>query len=167
MIRVITGVLLVLVALGALWWLAMYRPARILAAQQADEAAALAQVQTKREAMFGQEALAPEVQWRETGFGYRIIEEGTGRKPGIGTTVRVNYVGRLKDGTVFDRSETPVDFQVGHLIPGMNAGLQLLGAGGKAIFYIPPQLGYGGRAAGPIPANSGLIFEVELLAVNP
>jgi FKBP-type peptidyl-prolyl cis-trans isomerase FkpA len=166
-VRIVASVLLVFVAVAALWWLAMYRPARIMAAVHADEAAALAAQRAQREAMFGSEALNEEIQWRDTGLGFHIHHEGTGRKPAIGTPVMVNYVGRLRDGTVFDQSKQPVRFVVGQLIPGMNAGLQLLGDGGKATLYIPPRLGYGSRAAGPIPANSGLIFDVEVVTVNP
>jgi FKBP-type peptidyl-prolyl cis-trans isomerase len=164
-LKILVGVLLVLAAFAAIWWLALYRPAQLLAAANAEAAATQAQQAERRAGLFGDEALAADVQWRDTGFGYRIIAEGTGAKPIIGTKVRVNYVGRLKDGTVFDRSSSPRDFQVGGLIPGMNAGLQLLGSGGQAVFFIPPKLGYGGRATGPIPANSGLIFEVELVEV--
>lgn len=122
---------------------------------------------TEREQLFGTEALSPDVHWRENGFGYRIIQEGTPPKPGIGTPVRILYTGRRKDGAVFDRAEKPRDFQIGATIPGLSTGLQLLGTGGKAVFYIPPSLGYGSRKVMGIPPNSGLIFEVEVVAVNP
>ncbi len=122
---------------------------------------------TEREQLFGAEALGPDVRWRENGFGYRIIQEGTPPKPGVGTPVRILYTGRLKDGTVFDRAEKPRDFQIGGTISGLSSGLQLLGTGGKAVFYIPPALGYGSRKVMGIPPNSGLIFEVEVVAVNP
>jgi FKBP-type peptidyl-prolyl cis-trans isomerase len=72
----------------------------------------------------------------------------------------------LKDGTVFDQSAKPVDYRIGSTIPGLSTGLQLLGTGGKAVFYLPPSLGYGSRKVMGIPPDSGLIFEVEVLAVN-
>lgn len=122
---------------------------------------------TERQQLFGTEASDPDVHWRENGFGYRIVQEGTPPRPGIGTPVRILYTGRLKDGTVFDRADKPRDFQIGGTIPGLSSGLQLLGTGGKAVFYIPPALGYGPRKVMGIPPNSGLIFEVEVVAVNP
>lgn len=117
--------------------------------------------------LFGAEALANEVQWKSNGLGYRILSPGTGPKPGIGAAVKLTYTGRLKDGTVFDREEKPVEFRIGGTIPGLSAGLQILGSRGKAVFYIPPSLGYGPRKVAGIPPNSGLIFEVTVLAVNP
>jgi FKBP-type peptidyl-prolyl cis-trans isomerase len=120
-----------------------------------------------RRELFGPEALSPEVKWLENGFGYRILQPGTPPKPGLGTPVRLNYVGRLKDGTVFDRSEKPAEFTVGRTISGLSTGLQMLGTGGKAVFLIPPAQGYGSRKVAGIPPDSALIFEVEVLAVNP
>lgn len=131
------------------------------------EAAATDARQAEREAHFGAEALAPDVTWRESGLGYRIVVEGAGPRPGIGATVRFNYVGRLKDGTVFDRSTQPAEMQLGRMVAGLSTGLQLLNTGGRAVIFVPPQLGYGSARVMGIPANSGLIFEVELLAVNP
>jgi FKBP-type peptidyl-prolyl cis-trans isomerase len=85
-------------------------------------------------------------------------------------TIRVHYIGRLKDGQVFDDSHQrgePSDFVVNQLISGWAAAMPSLKPGGRAIFFIPPYLGYGGLRAGKIPPESGLIFEVELIAVNP
>ena len=79
-------------------------------------------------------------------------------------------MGTLVNGTVFDDSRArgkPSDFPVNGLIPGWSAAMLTLRAGGKALIYIPPHLGYGGVRAGNIPPFSGLIFEVEVLAVNP
>ncbi len=165
--RVLSILVLVAVAGGAIWWLAVKRPADLAAAAQREQEANEAALNTQREAMFGAEALAADVQWRPTGLGFRIENEGEGPKPTVGTRVRMNYRGRLRDGTVFDQSKEPVVFAVGQMVPGMNAAAMMLGAGGKGTFFIPPALGYGRRAAGPIPANSGLIFEVEVLALNP
>ena len=135
-------------------------------ASSADTSAADAR-RAQREALFGPEALAPEVQWRESGLGYRILTPGDGPRPGIGATVRLTYVGRLKDGTVFDRSTRPTDLALNRLVAGLSTGIQLLNSGGKAAIFIPPALGYGSAKVMGIPPDSGLIFDVELLAVNP
>ena len=124
----------------------------------------------QHEAMFGLEAKAPDITWRSSGLGVRIVIPGEGQTPKMSDTVRVHYVGRLKDGQVFDESRSrgkPKDFVVNQLIGGWSAAMSTLRPGGRAIFFIPPLLGYGGRAAGKIPPNSGLIFEVELIAINP
>lgn len=125
----------------------------------------------RRERWFGA-ALAqkPGIEWRESGLGIEILAPGEGTPPQRTDKVRVHYVGRLLDGTEFDSSHArgkPNDFVVQHLITGWAAAMPALKPGGKAIFYIPPHLGYGGLKAGKIPPNSSLIFEVELLAVNP
>ncbi|HEY0947059.1 MAG TPA: FKBP-type peptidyl-prolyl cis-trans isomerase [Opitutaceae bacterium] len=160
------GVVAAAVVGAGVWWIGFKYPADQRAAAAAEEAAAAATLREQREGMFGAESVAPEVQWRETGLGYRVFSEGSGVKPMMGTKVRLMYVGRLKDGTIFDRTAKPVEFSVGQLIPGMNAALQMLGDGGKGVFFIPPALGYGNRPFGPIPAKSGLIFEIEVLKVG-
>lgn len=137
------------------------RPADVPAAAQPDPAIA------ERQALFGADALARDIQWRDNGLGVHVIAAGTPPQPGIGDPVKLTYVGRLKDGTVFDRSDKPVEFRIGGTIPGLSAGLQLLGTGGKAVFFIPPSLGYGPRKVAGIPPHSGLIFEVTVVAVNP
>jgi FKBP-type peptidyl-prolyl cis-trans isomerase FklB len=95
---------------------------------------------------------------------------GEGAAPQLTDRIRVHYVGRLKDGRVFDDSHPrgqPADFVVNQLITGWAAAMPTLKPGGRAQFFIPPNLGYGGVRAGSIPPYSGLIFEVELIAVNP
>ncbi|HEY4299681.1 MAG TPA: FKBP-type peptidyl-prolyl cis-trans isomerase [Candidatus Didemnitutus sp.] len=119
---------------------------------------------------FGDAAKEPGIAWRPSGLGIRILAPGAGDAPKSSDVVRVQYVGRLKDGTVFDdshKSGGPVDFPVSHLIIGWSVAMQAMHPGGKAEFYIPPALGYGAMQAGQIPPNSGLIFEVELIAINP
>ena len=123
-----------------------------------------------RERYFGTSAQAPDIQWRSSGLGIRVIAPGEGEAPKMTDRIRVHYLGRLKDGVVFDDSRTrgkPAEFVVNQLITGWAAAMPSLKPGGKAEFYIPPHLGYGGLRSGKIPAHSGLIFEVELLAVNP
>ena len=103
-----------------------------------------------------------------SGLQYKVITEGTGSKPTIDDVVKVHYTGKLIDGTVFDSSVQrgqPAEFPVGHVIPGWTEGLQLMSVGSKYEFTIPSKLGYGERPTGPIPANSVLLFEVELLDI--
>ncbi|HWL15500.1 MAG TPA: FKBP-type peptidyl-prolyl cis-trans isomerase [Opitutus sp.] len=124
----------------------------------------------RRVELFGPRAAAPEIVWRSSGLGIRIVKEGDGAAPAMTDTVRVHYVGTLKDGTVFDSSRErgqPEDFVVNRLIPGWAAAMPALKAGGQAEFFIPPLLGYRHVKVGNVPPNSGLIFEVELIAVNP
>jgi FKBP-type peptidyl-prolyl cis-trans isomerase len=125
----------------------------------------------RRENWFGPAIAAkPGIAWRESGLGIEILAPGEGAPPTRTDRVRVHYTGRLLDGTEFDSSHSrgkPNDFVVQQLITGWAAAMPALKPGGKARFYIPPHLGYGGIKAGKIPPNSALIFEVELLAVNP
>ena len=98
-----------------------------------------------------------------TGLGYTMLRAGAGAKPAGDSTVLVNYIGYLAaTGTVFDQGmQTPMP--VGQVIPGFSQGLQLLGKGAIVRLCIPASLGYGAQASGPIPANSDLVFQVELL----
>jgi len=120
--------------------------------------------------IFGDAAKDPAITWRSSGLGIKIIKPGEGVAPLPTDRVRVSYTGRLKDGRLFDDSSKrskPSDFVVNRLITGWAAAMPSLKPGGKAVFFIPPSLGYGGMKSGDIPPVSGLIFEVELLAVNP
>ncbi len=105
-----------------------------------------------------------------SGLKYIVIKEGTGNKPVATSNVKVHYAGTLVDGTEFDSSikrGTPIDFNLNQVIPGWTQGLQLMTEGSKYKFYIPSKLAYGERAmGGVIPANSDLIFDVELIAIN-
>lgn len=105
-----------------------------------------------------------------SGLKYSIIQKGTGKKPAVGDKVVVHYVGKLTNDTVFDTSRergTPFTFKLGQreVIPGWDEGIALLQEGDVATFTIPAALGYGSQGVGNIPANSILIFEVELLQV--
>jgi len=129
-----------------------------------------AEAPVRHDELFGPDANAPEIQWRSSGLGVRILVPGEGTAPRMIDTVRVHYLGRLRDGQVFDDSHSrgqPSDFVVNQLMSGWAAAMPSLKPGGRAIFFIPPSLGYRGTRVGKIPPNSGLIFEVELLAVNP
>ncbi|WP_294290029.1 FKBP-type peptidyl-prolyl cis-trans isomerase [uncultured Sphingomonas sp.] len=102
-----------------------------------------------------------------SGVQYSVLSAGDGAKPTPSDTVRIAYIGRLTDGTVFDRSAKPVDFGVSDVVPGFSEALQLMPVGARYRVWIPPTLGYGARGAGPIPGNAVLVFDIELLAVNP
>ena len=99
------------------------------------------------------------------------IKVGNGAQPTFGSTVTVHYVGTLTNGKVFDSSRErnqPFSFRIGtsEVIKGWDVGLSTMKVGGKRKLEIPPEMGYGSRAVGSIPANSTLIFEVELLNVQ-
>jgi len=107
-----------------------------------------------------------------SGMLYEVITQGDGAKPGsANATVVVHYVGTLIDGTEFDSSVKrgqPATFALNQVIKGWTEGLQLMNAGSKYRFYIPPELAYGSdaRPGSPIGPNSTLIFDVELIEVK-
>ena len=106
----------------------------------------------------------------KSGLKYRRLREGNGKFPTATDRVKVHYTGKLIDGKVFDSSVergTPLTFPLNQVIPGWTEGLQLMDEGSKYILYVPYNLGYGTRDMGNIPAGSTLIFEVELLEINP
>ncbi len=99
------------------------------------------------------------------------IEVGTGQEAATGMTVEVHYTGWLTNGFKFDSSldrGQPFSFGLGlrQVIKGWDQGVVGMKEGGKRRLTIPPELGYGSREMGSIPANSTLIFEVELLKVG-
>ena len=106
-----------------------------------------------------------------SGLQYKILQEGTGPKPTAADTVTVNYRGTLVNGTEFDSSYKrgqPASFPVGGIIKGWTEALLLMPVGSKWQLFIPPELAYGPRQAGPaIGPNSTLVFEVELLSIQP
>ena len=111
-----------------------------------------------------------EVKETPTGLQYRILKEGTGSSPSSTDKVRVHYVGKLLDGTVFDSSVErgePSEFGLNQVIRGWTEGLQLMKQGAKYEFFIHPKIAYGSRPRPKIPGNSLLIFEVELLDILP
>mgnify|MGYP000367028642 CR=1 FL=1 len=129
------------------------------------------EAELRREQYFGPQIAADQaIAWRTSNLGIRLLAPGEGPLVQLQDRVRVHYTGRLKDGTVFDDSRArgkPSDFAVDRLITGWSAAMLTLRPGAKAIIYIPPHLGYGGLRSGNIPPFSGLIFEVEVIAVNP
>lgn len=129
------------------------------------------EAEVRREEYFGTEIAADKaIAWRNSNLGIKILVPGEGSLIQLQDRVRVHYTGRLKDGTVFDDTREkgkPAVFSVNALIPGWSAAMLALKPGGKAVIYIPPHLGYGGIRAGKVPPFSGLIFDLEVLAVNP
>ncbi|GAB2520117.1 FKBP-type peptidyl-prolyl cis-trans isomerase N-terminal domain-containing protein [Lysobacter humi (ex Lee et al. 2017)] len=105
-----------------------------------------------------------------SGLQYMVLRQGSGARPRATDRVRVNYEGRLLDGTVFDSSYKngqPVDFMLKQVIQGWAEGVQLMPVGAKYRFWIPAELGYGERGAGAqVGPNATLVFDVELLSIT-
>lgn len=104
-----------------------------------------------------------------SGLQYKVLESGDGSSPKETDTVETNYRGTLIDGTEFDssyeRGETAV-FPINGVIAGWTEALQLMKVGDKWQLFIPSELAYGERGAGPIGPNSTLIFDVELVSIK-
>lgn len=149
--------------------------ARVKKAQAA--AAAEAEVIAKErkaagEAFFAELSNDEDVQQSESGLHYKVLEPGADEKPTLQDTVLVHYKGTLIDGTQFDSSYDrgePASFPLNGVVPGFGEGLTKIGAGGKITLYIPSELGYGDspRPGGIIKPGDTLIFDCELIAVNP
>lgn len=105
------------------------------------------------------------VQKTASGLLYKVIKEGKGEKPAENDNVTVTYKGTMIDGTQFDANEK-VPMTVGQLVPGFNEALMLMTPGSKYEVYIPSELAYGTNPNPRIPANSTLVFEIELLSVD-
>ena len=105
-----------------------------------------------------------------SGLQYKVIKAGTGKKPKATDTVTTQYRGTLTDGTEFDSSYSrgqPATFPVNGVIPGWTEALQLMEEGAKWQVFVPSNLAYGERGAGPkIGPNATLIFEIELISVQ-
>lgn len=141
----------------------MTQQAKMMAAQEAE-------AQAGRDFLTNNGARA-EVTTTVTGLQYEVLTaagNSAAAMPAITDTVEVHYHGTLIDGTVFDSSVDrgeAITFPLDGVIPGWTEGLQLMKVGDKFRFFIPPELGYGANPVGPIPANSVLIFDVELLGI--
>lgn len=139
------------------------------AAQQQAQAKA-AENKVKGAAFLAENANKEGVITTASGLQYKVIEEGSGPSPTAADKVKVNYRGTLIDGTEFDSSYKkgqPISFQVTGVIKGWTEALQLMKAGSKYQLYIPSELAYGERDTPTIPGGSTLIFDVELLEINP
>jgi peptidylprolyl isomerase len=104
-----------------------------------------------------------------SGLKYRDLVAGTGASPAPTDYVTINYTGTLDNGTIFDASRQhggPIEFPLDQVIPGFTEGVGSMKVGGTRKIVIPPNLAYGSRANGPIPANSTLTFIVELISIK-
>lgn len=93
---------------------------------------------------------------------FTTVKAGAGPSPTATDIALIKYEGRLANGTVFDANEQ-APMAVGQVVPGFAQALKRMQKGGKYTIVIPPKLGYGASAQGPIPANSTLTFDVELI----
>ena len=110
-----------------------------------------------------------EVTTTDSGLQYEILASGSGTTPGPTDTVSAHYHGTFEDGRVFDSSVDrgePIDLPVNGVIAGWTESLQMMKEGDKWRLIVPPELGYGANGVGPIPGNTTLVFEVELLVVR-
>jgi FKBP-type peptidyl-prolyl cis-trans isomerase len=113
-------------------------------------------------------AKAPGVITLPSGLQYKVVTAGDpkGRSPKPGDIVKVNYEGKLVDGTVFDSSfqrGKPALMPLGNLIPAWIEALPKMHVGDEWVLYVPPALGYGPEGRGPIPPNSVMIFRLQFL----
>lgn len=100
-----------------------------------------------------------------SGIYYQVLTEGTGSSPRVTSTIKVNYTGKLLNGTQFDQASAYTQV-LGKLIPGWQLGLPHVKAGGSILLIIPSRYCYGNVAVGGIPANSVLVFTVDLLSTS-
>ncbi|MCJ8210626.1 FKBP-type peptidyl-prolyl cis-trans isomerase [Mucilaginibacter sp. RS28] len=98
----------------------------------------------------------------DSGVYYQVISPGSGAYPTASSSVSVNYTGKLLDGTVFD-SNSLNNYALSGLIKGWQYGIPHINVGGRILLIIPSGLGYGNTAQGKIPANSVLVFTIDLL----
>ncbi|PMM07156.1 FKBP-type peptidyl-prolyl cis-trans isomerase FkpA [Vibrio breoganii] len=137
-----------------------------MAAQAAEKSAAAIKAGQDFRAEFAKQ---DGVMQTESGILYQVEKQGDGATPKETDVVKVHYVGTLTDGTQFDSSierGEPATFPLNRVIPGWTEGVQLMQVGSKYKFVIPPELAYGDQESPAIPANSTLVFEVELLDIE-
>ncbi|MHA3116514.1 FKBP-type peptidyl-prolyl cis-trans isomerase [Acinetobacter sp. ANC 4635] len=129
----------------------------------------LSSLQEKNKTFLTENAKKAGVKTTASGLQYEIIKQGTGKQATANSTVKVNYEGKLVNGTVFDSSYArgePAEFPLAGTIPGWIEGIPLLKEGGSIMLYVPAKLAYGEQGNQAIPPNSVLIFKVDLLAVK-
>jgi len=146
--------------------------ATLQAYSTAKQAAAAGKNREEGVAFLAKNKTQPGVVTTASGLQYQVLRAGNGERPVASSRVRVNYEGKLLDGTVFDSSYErgqPVDFGLGQVIKGWTEGVALMPAGSKYRFWIPSELAYGseGTPGGPIGPDATLTFDVELLSVLP
>jgi FKBP-type peptidyl-prolyl cis-trans isomerase len=161
-------VLVVLAATLAL--AACHAPAKT--ASNATAAAQDSKPTPEGQAFLDKMAKKPGVKVLADGLMYEVLQSGPagGSRPQKGDEIKVNYEGRLVDGTVFDSSYErgqPAAMPLEHLVPGWEEALPLMRPGDVWMLYLPPKLGYGAQGQGPIPPNAVLIFKIELIDFLP
>ena len=142
---------------------------KMQAKKQADDSAAGQTNLVAGQKFLAENATKEGVQTTASGLQYKVVTMGTGAKPAATDTVKVHYRGTLLDSTEFDSSyarNEPISFALNRVIPGWTEGVQLMPVGSKFMFYVAPDLAYGEGGGGPIPPNSTLMFEVELLDIE-
>jgi len=140
---------------------------------QARQAAQLEELKTKNktagEAFLAENKKKTGVVVTASGLQYEVIKKGEGKNAAASDTVKVEYVGKLIDGTEFDSTTKhgePAEFQVDQVIKGWSEALQLMNAGSKLHLVIPAELAYGENGAAPmIEPNAVLVFDVEMVSI--
>jgi hypothetical protein len=103
-----------------------------------------------------------------SGLQYKVLKPGAGAKPTDTDVALINYEGKLLDGSTFDKSQQPTPMPVSGVVPGFSEALKLMPKGAKYRVWLPAALGYGDKSPSPaIPANSTLVFDIELLDFLP
>ncbi len=139
------------------------------ASQQAESSAVSGANLAEGQKFLAENKVKDGVKTTDSGLQYKVLTMGDGAKPAATDTVKVHYKGTLLDGTEFDSSyarNEPISFALNRVIPGWTEGVQLMPIGSKFVFYIASELAYGEGGGGPIPPNSTLVFEVELLDIE-
>jgi FKBP-type peptidyl-prolyl cis-trans isomerase len=132
-----------------------------------EQAETAARNEQEGKSFLAENAKIPGVVTTASGLQYKVIKEGTGASPTAEDTVLVNYNGTFTSGEPFDDGEN-ISFPLNGVIAGWTEGLQLMKEGSRYMFYIPSDLAYGDAGAGTIvPPKASLIFDVELIKVNP
>ncbi|XZP59669.1 FKBP-type peptidyl-prolyl cis-trans isomerase [Asticcacaulis solisilvae] len=132
-----------------------------------DEAAAAANIKAGQ-AFLTKVAKEPGVVTLPSGLMYKVVSapDPNGAKPSPNATVKINYEGKLIDGTVFDSSYdrgTPASFPLARLVKAWQVALPMMHKGDTWMLYVPAELGYGQADMGAIPPNSTLVFKIQLL----
>lgn len=144
--------------------------AQLMRRKREEQAARSAKNLTEGQTYLAKHKTEKGVKVTASGLQYKVLTEGKGPSPKATDTVTVHYKGTLINGKVFDSSHKrgePATFQLNRVIPGWTEGLQLMKAGGKSRLVIPADLAYGQRAPEVIGPNATLIFEVELIKIEP
>ncbi|WP_353980701.1 FKBP-type peptidyl-prolyl cis-trans isomerase [Salinicola endophyticus] len=142
-----------------------------IAEQKAEQKKVADANRKESEAFLAANAKKKGVKTTDSGLQYQVLKSGDGASPSDDDTVKVNYEGKLPDGTVFDSSYKrgePISFKVGQVIPGWQEALKMMHVGDTWLITVPSDLAYGAAGTGgPIGPNQALQFKVELLGINP